>query len=567
MVLEAGLSERLVDDLPDAIVVIDRVGKMVLVNKQTEIFFGYQRHELLGQVLEMLLPERLRAVHVRHREAYFIAPARRSLGMHLNLFARKKDGSEIPIDISLSPIAINHEFYACATIRDIMEQKKLHQKLHKLAFYDVVTGLPNRFYFHEELVKAIEHAKNRTDVKIGVFYLDLDYFKKINDMYGYEYGDLLLKAVGKRIRRLIRKKDFIAKQSGDEFTILLRDTYDGLQHVDTVAKRLIHALKKPFVVNNISIECSTSVGIALFPTSAHSADDMIKNANIALTRAKNHSKKSYSYFSEKTNKTFVKNMLIENQLRDAIHNEELSLVYQPIIDLRSKTICGAEALLRWKNKKLGNVMPKKFIAIAEESGLMGKIGCWVIREIRDDFIEWNEKYPKKIKNFMLSMNVSAGQLQDPDFRKLIAEKRNQRSTLCKHLILELTETTLMRDIRMSARIMRKIHSLGVRFAVDDFGTGYSSLYYLKKLPIDFLKIDQQFLQELPLDKHTVQIIEAIIKLGEMLHIAVVAEGISLPRHVVLLQKKQCPYGQGYYFSVPLPPAQFEETVFADKSAR
>ncbi len=562
------INKKLIEDLPDAIVVVDESGKIVLLNQQAEKFFGYSRDELLGKILEILLPERFRIMHAKHREFYFLNPTKRAMGSGLDLFALTKDGREVPVDISLSPIKTDQGLFACAVIRDVTDQKNLQKKLHARAYYDFLTQLPNQHYFYEELKKVLSKAKDRKDIEVILFYLNIDHFKKVNNIHGRPYGDQLLKKIAGRIQKTLRHQDVLSKQAGDEFTIFVTRKNFDYRMADKIARRLINVFKKPFTFKGIQISCTTCIGISNFSLSGSSADKMIRDAEIALSHAKNRGPGSYNYFSERMHRLILKNILIENELCNAVSKEEFRLVYQPIVALtpNKNEICGVEVLLRWKNNTLGNVKPMRFIPIAEKSGLIESIDQWVVETACLQFLEWQRKYPKSLNNFMLAINLSASELHSLHFKKWFINFIKKHAAFRKNLVLvlEITETALIRDIAKATRVMNQIHKLGVNFSIDDFGSGYTSLYFLQKLPVSYLKIDQKFLREFPQNRGIIQIIDSIIKVGKSLKISVIAEGVTQKSQAKLLREKQCLFAQGYYFSVPLSREEFEKLYFSKR---
>lgn len=559
------LSKELIENLPDSVVVVDESGKIVLINLQAENFFGYTAEEILGNKLEILLPQKLRKKHIAHRSVYLQNPKARPMGRGLNLVALKKDGTEVSVDINLSPIKTKNGLLICAVIRDITEQKYLESQIQTQAYYDVVTGLPNRFYFQEKVKETIENIKNKKHSGQVIIFIDIHNFKKTNEIYGRLNGDLLLTVIGERIKKLIRQKDIFARQAEDKFVILINDHNKSMSNIKSIIQRINSNFKKPFSTDSIKISYSVCMGISNFFEKNISAEELIQNAETALFYAKKSGPGSYSFFSKKISEILLKEVLIEEELRNAIKNKELKLVFQPIYDLNSNEIYGVEALLRWKNKRLGNIKPAEFIPIAERSGLMIAIDQWVIESACSYFSNWKNKYPKAMDKFMLSVNISTLQLYESNFRRKLINCHKNYHIPYENLIIEITETTLLRDVGEAVKLMKKINRLGIKFSIDDFGAGYSSLAYLQELPVYFLKIDQRFLKKQLSGKKAGEIMKIIIRVSRILGMSVIAEGVELKKQAGFLIKEHCPYAQGYYFSKPLTPDQLEKRYFKNKN--
>lgn len=469
---------------------------------------------------------------------------------------RRKDGGLYAQETTICAIKNDDEITNyCAIIADVTERKKMEDQVKNLAYYDYLTKLPNRFFFKEKLEQAISNAE-RDKSSLALFFLDMDNFKIVNDTLGHYYGDKLLQEVALRLLECIRKSDSVARLGGDEFTILLEKITDKEIAVK-VAEKISERLNEPYTIDGRVVYSSPSIGIAFYPEDASNYTDLLKCADNAMYLSKEKGKNQINFFEDELNVKIQEYHLIETQLRSAIDNRELSLHYQPVVDLETGSIKGAEALLRWDNPVLGSVPPYVFIPHAEVSGLILEIGEWVIEEACRNLQYFYELGHTELR---ISINVSTKQLREKNFTDTILSNMKRYNIKAKNFAIEVTETSLIEYID---EVLPKLHTLkeyGITLLLDDFGTGYSSMAYLKKLPTDIVKIDRMFIKDLPEDTDDMQITVAIIAMSHALNKIVTAEGVETQEQLALLLKYHCNKIQGYYFYKPMKLDMFIESL-------
>ncbi|MCP4413998.1 MAG: EAL domain-containing protein [Gammaproteobacteria bacterium] len=429
----------------------------------------------------------------------------------------------------------------------------------RLRRFDELTDLPNRQFFIQHFSQRLNLAKS-IDQKPALLIFGLDGFSIVNEKYGNTIGDKLLLAVTKRLSRHRGQTQFISRITGDQFALLcehVNNSYDASQ----LAQSMIHGLAKPFGINDQKIQISASVGIALYPQDGKSVELLMVNANKAMQQAKKEGRNRYQYYLASTDAKMRRRKILEDALRTAPKTGQLSLVFQPQFSLLEKKVMGAEALIRWRHPEFGMVSPDEFIPIAEDSSLIIPIGAWVLQKACEQLSNWLNKGEK---SFQIAVNLSAVQLKQPGIIKLIETAIKNHNIDPGNLVLEITETSIIDDINTSVSTLEKIHDLGVKIALDDFGTGYSSLNYLKKLPLNKLKIDKSFIAEVTEKQRDGMILQSIIQLAHNLELSVVAEGVeTFPQHE-FLHNLDCGEGQGYFYSPPLKSREFEELIFDNK---
>jgi len=426
------------------------------------------------------------------------------------------------------------------------ELKKQSKKLEHLAQHDFLTKLPNRMLLIDRLKQSIKHAK-RTKQKINILFLDLDRFKEINDTYGHEIGDALLKNVANRLNGCIREEDTIARLGGDEFTIILNST-DEIQTI-AVANKIIEIMHDSIIVGNIELHSTFSIGISTFPDDGDTPDILLRNADTAMYEAKDSGKNTYRFYNSKMTELAFERVLLENNLRKAIENEEFEAYYQPKIDARTDKIIGLEALIRWNHPELGLIPPIKFIHFAESIGLIVEIDKWMMREATTHVLKWKKE---GIQTGRLSINASAKQLENKDCVRDLSLLISTVGFNPKDLEIEITEGQIMKNTQHVTSVLNEVREIGINISIDDFGTGYSSLSYLKRLPIDKLKIDRSFIRDIPEDQDDVAIVKTIIALANNLSLELIAEGVETEQQKDFLLKEGCHNIQGYFYSKPLP---------------
>jgi diguanylate cyclase (GGDEF)-like protein len=441
---------------------------------------------------------------------------------------------------------------------------RMVEQVRFMAFYDSLTGLPNRVYFKDALLMAIRRA-DRTGRHVAICFLDLDRFSTINDTLGHELGDQLVREVGARLLACCRETDTvariggsdrgaveIARLGGDEFTMVLPDLVDP-QDASRVARRLLACFEEPFRLGTHEVFVTGSIGISVYPEDGASSDELIQNADVAMYHAKDQGGNAYRLFSASMNAEAVARLRLEQQLRRGLDGGQFTMVYQPIAELETGVIAGAEALIRWNHPERGLVSPGEFIGLSEESGLIVRLGNWILREACTQAKAWSDAGLGPVR---LNVNLSARQLQQADFVADVRAVVAETGVDPRAVVLELTESALLEPEGQVAETIGALAELGVRFAIDDFGTGYSSLAYLKHFPVDSLKIDRSFIRHLTTNPDDAAITAAIVALGRALGIDVVAEGVETEEQAALLARLGCGQIQGYFVGPPVTSSEF-----------
>jgi diguanylate cyclase len=434
-----------------------------------------------------------------------------------------------------------------------LELEQTIQKVEFIAYHDSLTLLTNRRYFEEKLLQAIEENKFSSN-KLSILFIDLDRFKFINDTLGHSVGDLLLQKVGQILQKNVGEGNIVSRQGGDEFMILLKNT--SKQDTEIIAKNIVSDLENSININGKEIYITSSIGIAMYPKNGNIVDTLIKRADMAMYIAKEQGKNRYQFFDDTMDENITVKVNLENGLRSAIEQNEFSIHYQPKLDLRSNTIIGVEALLRWKHSEYGHIPPSTFIPLAEEIGLIDKIGEWVLKEACMQLKQWNKQ---GLNSFRISVNVSTIQFLQKGFVNKVKSIIKETGIDSKFLELEITESAMM-DTDIVIPILQQFEEIGINISVDDFGSGYSSLSNLSKLPINILKIDQMFIKEIGKGENGIAILSAIITLARNLNLTVIAEGVENELQFNTLKERGCDLIQGYYISRPLPVDIFNEEI-------
>ena len=458
----------------------------------------------------------------------------------LNLRAVRADGQ-----------VVRHE----GTVEDITERKAAEEQVRFLAYYDAVTGLPNRTLFHDRLAKALASARRRKE-KVALLFLDLDRFKNINDSLGHSAGDLLLKEVAERLKRSAREQDTVARLGGDEFVVILTAVKD-VSDVAVAANRILQAMTSEFEIQGQWLSVTCSLGISVFPDHGRDGETLLKHADAAMYSAKDKGRNNFQFFTQDMNVKAIERLNLENSLRLALERDELSLVYQPQVDLASGRIVGAEALLRWNHPQLGLVPPSSFITVAENSGLILPFGEWVLKTACAQARQWQDL---GLPPLPVAVNVSAVQFRNERFLEVVRKVLDETGLAPQYLELELTESLLLSNADVTLAVLRELGKMGLRLSIDDFGTGYSSLSYLRNFPVYKLKIDRSFMQDIKAGTDNAAITAAIINLARSLNLKVLAEGVESEEQMFFLRAHYCDEAQGYYFSQPLTAADFAEKM-------
>lgn len=539
------LAASVFDNTTEAIVITDAQRDIVAVNKAFTEITGYEPHEALGESPRFYQSG-------RHNKTLH-AELSQSLETHGQwrgeILNRRKNGEIYPVWKCVTAIKddegrVTHYLSVFSDISAIKESEK---RLSYLAHHDALTGLPNRLLFLASLNQALRRAK-RHKHQIALLFLDLDRFKLINDTLGHACGDRLLQEIAIRLKNCVRAEDTVARLGGDEFTIILSEVAHA-EDAAILAKKIIHAVAQPLHVEGHEITTSTSIGISIYPDDAEDSEGLAKAADAAMYRAKESGRHNYQFYAAELTKKAFEHLSLEQGLRQALAREEFILHYQPQFLLRDKSIYGVEALIRWQHPKLGLVPPDKFIAVAEETGLIVPIGEWVLHTVYQQAKAWRAigLPPLQIGVNIVGRQILHGQILSTLYT--VMEESGLRPGELQ-LELEITESDL-EIAEHSIELLRSLKSLGVTLAIDDFGTGYSSLSRLKHLPIDTLKIDRSFVRDIPHDQDDVAIANAIIAMAHSLKLKVVAEGVETEQQLSFLQEQRCDIGQGYFLNEPV----------------
>lgn len=438
------------------------------------------------------------------------------------------------------------------SIRYAIERKRAELRLNYLAQFDPLTEIGNRQYFHDQLQRATARAR-REGGKVALFFLDVDNFKVVNDTIGHHAGDLLLREVAQRLGNQIRAGDIVARLGGDEFAILMEGV-GSVVDAATIAQQLIEVIGAPFNVDGRQINITTSIGITFFPTDNSDVGQLLKNADIAMYQAKDAGRNNFKFFTERMHTELVEYHELERDIAAALRTGGFRLVFQPKVNLLTRRLQGLEALLRWDCPKRGSVSPAKFIPVAETSGHIVPLGYWVLDEVCQALTRWARLHLPLVP---VSVNVSTRQFQQPDFQKRVAAAIDRYGLEPRMIELEMTEGLLMEDTDTAHASLRRLKDIGVRISIDDFGTGHSCLSYLRRFPIDVLKIDRSFVNEIGDSEDSRIIIDAIISLARSLRLDTVAEGVETNAQLDFLIEHGCHVAQGYLFGMPMAPAEIE----------
>jgi diguanylate cyclase (GGDEF)-like protein/PAS domain S-box-containing protein len=550
-----GRYRGLLEAAPDAMVVVNQGGEIVLLNIQAEKQFGYRRDELVGQKMKTIIPEgfaeRLVADGTRSAEEALA----QQIGTGIELTGRRKDGSSFPIEIMLSPLKSAEGILVTAAIRNVSVARAMSLQITHLAEHDFLTGLPNRTLVNDRIIQAIAGSQ-RHGKKVAVLFLDLDGFKHINDSLGHPIGDKLLQSIANRLVTCVRGSDTISRQGGDEFVMLLLDV-NRPEDAGITARRMLKVVAEPHSIDQHDLHITASMGVSIYPDDGLDADTLIKNADTAMYQAKENGRQSYQFFKSAMNVRAVERQSIEESLRRALERQEFTLRYQPKVNLRTGQITGAEALLRWTHPVRGQVPPGQFIGVAEACGLILPIGNWVLREACKQAQAWADA---GLRLGSMAVNISALEFGDEKFLEKVFAILEETRLEPRFLELELTESVLMKRAESTEFILRTLREREVQLAVDDFGTGYSSLSYLTKFPIDALKIDQSFIRQITTTPDDTAIVTAVISMGRSLNLRVVAEGVETEEELAFLQSHHCDEAQGYLLGRPLPSEEFSRLL-------
>jgi len=536
--------EALLDATIEAIFIFDKDKKCKLVNQVAVRLLGYEKEEMLHKrALDFIAPESMESV---------LEYMKNSVQEPYKAQMLRKDGTTFPALLRGHNVILAGEQVRVSAVIDMSEQQEYENKILQLAHYDILTSLPNRALLKEYISQAINRSK-RTKSYHALLFIDLDNFKMVNDTVGHNIGDEVLVETARRLKSSIRKNDIVARLGGDEFVILIETNdskkEDVIRHVAIIAQKILNALQDPYNIAKHSFRISASIGIKLFNDDELSMDALMKYADSAMYNAKFGGKNRFEFFNPEIQKLMEEKILLTENLRIAIEENNMQLYYQPQIFFDQEVkIVGVEALIRWIDPEKGVISPADFIPLAEESGLIVSLGEWILQEAVQQIKLWSKD--KQKREWRVAVNVSSKQFESPQFvEKLesLLEKFQINNTL---LMLELTEGILIKNIDATVEKLYRLKSLGLSMSIDDFGTGYSSLAYLKKLPMDELKIDKSFVDDITEDENDAIIIKTIISIGQKFGLDVIAEGVEREEQLEKLRSFGCKYFQGYFFAKP-----------------
>jgi diguanylate cyclase (GGDEF)-like protein/PAS domain S-box-containing protein len=542
------------NSIGDAVLCTDISGRITYLNLVAETMTGWCREEAIGKPLAEVFriidgPTRKTA-----RDPMEMAVEQnRTVGLTMNCVLIRRDGFESAIEDSAAPI---HDrggrvIGAVIVFHDVSAARAMSSQMTHSAQHDVMTNLPNRLLLNDRITQSISLAR-RQSRPIAVIFLDLDRFKYINDSLGHAIGDQLLQSVSRRLLASVRGSDTVSRQGGDEFVILLSEIAYP-EDAATSANKILHSLSAPHSIEGQDLHIDGSIGISVYPEDGADAETLIKNADTAMYHAKENGRNNFQFFKAEMNVKAVERQSLEGSLRRALERKEFLLHYQPKVNLETGEITGVEALIRWRQPDRGLVPPSQFVPIAEDCGLIIQIGRWVLREACTQARAWQNA---GLPLLPISVNVSAVEFRDKGFVEGVRTVLSETGLEARYLELEVTEGVLMENAESTASVLQELKTMGVHLAVDDFGTGYSSLSYLRQFPIDVLKIDQSFIQQIASGPDDSSIVSAIIHMGKSLKHLVIAEGIETQEQRAYLQTQRCTEGQGYLFSRPLAAEQF-----------
>ncbi|MDD4855961.1 MAG: EAL domain-containing protein [Sulfuricurvum sp.] len=538
--------------LPDGIVLVDPITHQTVdFNSIAAQQLGYTSEEFLQVKISDYETIETKEETESHIKAVL------SEGRHeFDTVHRQKNGSLMDIRVIVSAVTIRDHPYLLAYYRDITEQKRYEEKLETLANYDSLTGLANRALLSSHLQRSIEKAK-RLKTQIAVLMFDLDRFKDVNDSFGHGAGDELLQQVAQRFAVRLREGDIISRLGGDEFAIVLEQLARP-EDAGRIAIEMINAQRSPYkLISGAAVHIGMSAGIVIFPDHGESASELLQHADAALYKAKGEGRGIYRYYTDELTDSARRRIECETQLRRAVDNNEFEVYYQPQVHIATGQIVGAEALVRWNDPERGMIFPSVFIPIAEDTGLIGAIGEWVLNETCRQGKIWLDSGHR----LTLAVNLSAHQVRHQDIPAMVDAALKQSGYPADKLELELTESALMQREEETVTMLHMLRAQGIRLAIDDFGTGYSSLSYLKRFPIDVLKIDKSFVDDLPFDADDMAIVTAIIAMGKALGFQILAEGTERIEQIEFLKERGCTMYQGYFKSPPLPAQEFVKLLY------
>lgn len=551
---ELRIRERAIEASTLGVAIID-ISKpelpIIYVNRAFERITGHSEKDAIGKELSYLHGNG--TDHVNHKRITLAVRELREETVELESF--RKSGEVFWCEMSVAPVSDSFgkvKHYVCI-LNDVTQRREMERQLLKQATHDSLTQLPNRVLFMDRVEQAILRAKKKKKM-FAFLFLDLDRFKMINDTLGHTIGDKLLQVISNRLLIATNDFDTVARIGGDEFVILLQDIGSEDQ-AQQMAEEVLQSVEKPTQIGQHSLRVTGSIGISFYPKDGIDYESLMKNADLSMYHAKDNGRNNFRIFDEEMNRHVINRMQLDTALRDSLQKNEFYLVYQPLMDLKSNTIVGFEALIRWESHILGAVSPVDFIGMAEENGLIVEIGRWVLQEACTQLMRWHDQ---GLNQLSVAVNISGRQFRQTRLPDTVREILDNTGLSAKFLELELTESLLVDDVEHAVETMYQLKDMGVRLVIDDFGTGYSSLSYLKQFPVDKLKIDRSFITELVNEDSDAAIARAIINLGHSLNLEVLAEGIETELQRDFIIRHGCDYAQGYFYKPPKKPDDLKE---------
>ena len=542
--------------IPDQLLHLDKTGKIITYKSGSGSHHYFSTEKLINKSIVEITSREISHQFISAIEDV-ISNRRTVLFEFVEIYNKKTCYYEVRMMLVKSDQVI-------AIIRDISEKKLVEDQMAYMAYHDSLTGLPNNHLFRDRVTHCIASAK-RNNTKLAVMFLDLDRFKLINDTLGHSTGDKLLQATAERLQNCIRSSDSIALNSnapinpsiarlgGDEFIILLESIVD-IKVISRIAERMVNEINQPIYIGQQEVFTSSSIGIALYPDDGKDVDTLLKNADAAMYYAKDQGRNNFQYYTQSMNEAAAQQLILGNNLRKALSNNEFHIYYQPQVSVITGQVIGLEALVRWQHPEKGFISPALFIPLAEETGQIQAIGEWILRQACLQGAKWIKQ---GFKPLIISVNLSAKQLRQSNLNKMIKNILTETEMPARYLGIELTESAIILEPDMALDRLNKIKSLGIKLSLDDFGTGYSSLSYLKRFPIDTLKIDQAFIKDVKNDPEDAALVKAIIAMGHGMGMDIIAEGVELQEQLEFLSANACDAIQGYLFSKPLPANEIE----------
>jgi len=546
------LADEVIDGTTEAIMITDSNNHIIRINRAFTYMTGYESKEVLGKNPSLLRSPR--STNLMYKEMW--THLQEQGHWQGEIWDKRKDNTIYPKWISISTLkqansdkVLNY----IALFSDITERKKIESHIKYIAYHDPLTGLANKAYLEKKLISAIEEAEEES-YYVGLVQIDLDNFKKINESLGHYVGDEVLKTAAGMITSCLRSTDFVARIGGDEFTIML-DKVKSAYDIKHLGQMILEKFAEPFQVMSYSLHITPSIGFCMYPQDGQNHEVLLQNADTAMYRAKKNGKNQCAFFDQSMTNELLQHVKIENILRKAIKKHQFSLFYQPQIRLEDKCLVGVEALIRL-NLKNEFLSPVDFIPVAEDTGLIIPIGEWVLRQACEDAMRWKQADPNLKLN--VAVNLSAHQFEYHYLLKLVNKVLKETGLPADWLILEITESTVIKDVTETIHVLSELKAMGIHLSLDDFGTGYSSLSYLKSFDLDYIKIDRSFIKDIPHDKNDCSITQAIINMAKGLDLKVVAEGAETQDHIDFLNKHHCDKVQGYFYGKPMSFDDFNQ---------